>query len=122
MFKAACSASLFLAAIASLLTLPAKAQDTFLTIDDAGPDYAIQGEYVGDIQREGNAIKIGLQVVALGNHKFDAVVYPGGLPGDGWIGGEKERAQGETIDGETKIVSDQRGHAIIKDGKAVLYS
>src|SRR5690349_6201910 len=39
-------------------------------------DYQIQGEYSGD--------KHGCQVIALDKGRFQAVVYPGGLPFDGW--------------------------------------
>jgi hypothetical protein len=42
------------------------------------PDFSIQGEYF----KEGSAY--GIQVVALGDGKFDAYILEGGLPGLGW--------------------------------------
>src|SRR5439155_6571534 len=44
------------------------------------PDFKVQGEYAGELR--GN--RIGCQVIALGGGAFQAVVLPGGLPGDGW--------------------------------------
>lgn len=44
-------------------------------------DFKIQGEYAGEIKGAG---KLGCQVIALGKGAFQAVVYPGGLPGEGW--------------------------------------
>ncbi len=98
------------------------AEDTYLTVEDAGPDYALQGEYEGEINIEGEKIRIGLQVIALGDHKFDAVSYPGGLPGHGWTGEEKFKAHGETQNGETKITNDEHGYAILKDARAHLFT
>src|SRR6266436_5797839 len=47
----------------------------------AGPDYLLQGEYAGWIYAPGRGNEYaGLQVVALGDGKFDAVQYRGGLP------------------------------------------
>ncbi len=109
-------------AAAPMMMASVVADDVFLTVEEAGPDYAIQGEYAGELKHDGNAMKLGMQVIALGDHKFDAVAYPGGLPGDGWVGGEKFPASGSTKDGETKIVADEHGYAIIKDGEALLYS
>ncbi len=105
-----------------VLVSSAAAEDTFLTVEDAGADYAVQGEYVGEIQHDAETIHLGFQVIALGGQKFDGVAYPGGLPGDGWNGEEKFRATGSTVDGATKLVAEEHGYAIIKDGEAILHS
>jgi hypothetical protein len=47
--------------------------DTFTDPTNAGPDYALQGEYADE--------KTGAQVIALGDGKFHIVGWLGGLPG-----------------------------------------
>lgn len=86
-----------------MMTIAARAADKFPTFTDpeeAGPDFAVQGEYVGTI---GNATKLGVQVIALGDGKFDAVLYAKGLPGDGWDGKTKVMLTGKMEDGVTKF-------------------
>lgn len=56
----------------------------FISPDDAGNEYPLQGEYSGTIKAGSGEIKLGVQVIARGDGKFRAVAYPGGLPGDGW--------------------------------------
>ncbi len=107
--------------IASSIGASALAEETYLDPSNAGPDFAVQGEYSGELQTGNGTLKLGLQVIALGKHEFDGVAYHGGLPGDGWDGGEKIRAKGKTDGGETKLVGDH-GHAILKEGTATIYS
>lgn len=109
-------------ALASTLGTFVSADDTYLDPANAGPDYAIQGEYIGEVQTDNGTLKLGLQVIALGKQEFDGVAYVGGLPGDGWDGSEKIRAKGKTDGAETKLVASQDGYAILKDGTATVYS
>lgn len=74
-----------------------------LTPEEADADFPFQGEYVGDIMHEGQAIRHGVQVIALGNGQFHAVGYPGGLPGDGWHGGERVEVDGRLQDGSVRF-------------------
>ena len=88
------------AMILAITTFSAQAQNaktSFLDAKSAGPDFAVQGEYVGTIGKER---KLGIQVVALGKGGFDAVLYAGGLPGAGWDGKTRTRLKGKTSDGK----------------------
>jgi hypothetical protein len=62
-----------IAALLSLFPSAFAAGDAFIEPADAGPDFAVQGEYVG----EGCAA----QVIALGDGKFHIVGWSKGLPG-----------------------------------------
>ncbi|HEY8750981.1 MAG TPA: DUF1080 domain-containing protein [Tepidisphaeraceae bacterium] len=64
-------------------TEPKSEGPTFLDPKEAGPDFVIQGEYATEATA---AHKLGVQIAALGDGKFQVVVLPGGLPGDGWDG------------------------------------
>jgi len=104
------------------ISVSAFAQDTFLTIEDAGDDYRIQGEYTGAIESDGEKVPVGAQVIALGEGKFDAVVYVGGLPGAGWDGSDKIRGQGTTEGDVVKFRSDENGTAEIAAGRMTIRS
>lgn len=55
-----------------------------IRVEDAGPDFALQGEYMAwDWSAEKGWHWLGIQVVATGDGTFDAIAYPGGLPGNG---------------------------------------
>ena len=106
----------------AVLIAPAKAKGPAYT-DPAktDADFAFQGEYSGDLRRDTGNIKIGVQVIALGGGKFDAVGYHGGLPGDGWDGGEKHRGSGEVLGGILTITAGP-GKATIQNGMLTIYA
>ena len=83
--------------------------------------YRIQGEYVGRLDEgEGSGEKVGVQVVALGDGKFQATSYRGGLPGDGWSGDmdDREVIVGEMNNGQV-VFKGKRYASTIEDGKMI---
>lgn len=86
-----------------------------LTPAEADADFALQGEYAGEVLRDGNAAKYGVQVIARGNGQFHAVGYPGGLPGDGYNNAEKVETDGAAQNGEVRFTADNVT-AVLKDG------
>jgi hypothetical protein len=81
-------------------------------------DFPDQGEYrgrVGDEQRP-----LGIQVIAEGQGRFQAVAYFGGLPGDGWDGEPPIRAAGQRQDGQIRFDT-QQGSAVLKEGTITVY-
>ena len=87
-------------------------KQAFLDAKSAGPDFAVQGEYTGTI---GNGTKFGAQVIALGDGKFDAVLFAGGLPGAGWNGKVHVKLNGKTT-GKRTILSGRNFKGVIANG------
>ena len=79
--------------------------------------YAIQGEYAGEIAGEG---KVGANIIALGGKKFKGVLYMGGLPGDGWAGGDAPSIDAEMEDDGTIEFEGGEGTGVYKDGEITL--
>jgi hypothetical protein len=68
-------------------------------------DFKFQGEYAGEIK---GGAKLGAQVIALSQGAFQAVVYPGGFPGDGWDGVNKILMDGK-LDGDKAVFTPTTG-------------
>ncbi len=92
---------------------------TYLDAEEAGPDFAAQGEYVGEVETDEGNIKFGVQVIALGDGKFKAVSHTGGLPGEGWSkGGERILVDGIRTAEGVRFKHEDSG-ALLKDGVIV---
>jgi hypothetical protein len=85
----------------------------------ADPDFAIQGEYVGQFEADGQERRLALQVVAMGGGQFKALGFAGGLPGDGWDNVEPVAAEGSLTDGAVTFKSDTH-QAVVRDGTAAI--
>jgi Domain of Unknown Function (DUF1080) len=93
------------------------AHEAFTDPAKAGPDFVVQGEYEGEAKRGNETMKLGVQVIALGNHEFEATAFHGGLPGDGWSRGDKSvKAKGRTNGGVVELECDKGMKGTIKDG------
>lgn len=79
-------------------------------------DYAIQGEYTGQLQTDSGPFQVGLQVIALGEGAFRAVTYAGGLPGDGWEKSDTEKIESQVVDGAVTFQGERGVGRIVKDG------
>lgn len=93
-------------------------------LEDVDEDFAFQGEYTGLTLPENSAClqRIGLQVIARGNGRFDAVAYTGGLPGAG-AGSERLMLSGQRtgdvleLSGETLSVRIQGRRATLRSAR-----
>jgi hypothetical protein len=89
-----------------------KRADTFTDAAEAGPDFQIQGEYVGEIKGKG---KYAAQVVALGAGKFDVYFLAGGLPGAGWDTKTRTKVPASIKDGKVTFAG-KEWNGTIEDG------
>lgn len=99
-----------------------KAKLTYTNPAETDEDFPIQGEYVGLIAwPQFGRDEAGLQVIALGGGKFDAVLYRGGLPGEGWIRPQREQLSGERKPFGVQLVG-WLGSIVIENGRAQFYN
>ncbi len=100
--------------VASCVCYGSDGEPAFTDPAKAGPDFAIQGEYAGFVEADGN--RWGAQIIALGDGKFHSVGYLGGLPGDGWSRGhERIEVDGQMV-GDAAVFEGQEYVLKVKDG------
>jgi Domain of Unknown Function (DUF1080) len=74
--------------------------------DDA--DFAVQGEYEGEIKVGDNTLKIGAQVIARGEGKFEIKPFRDGLPGTSETAEARPKGSAERV-GNKVVVKDNKG-------------
>ena len=111
-----------LLALAAVALLPqATRAQTVTDPAEGGIDFEIQGEYQGRIETGDRDEVWGVQVIALGDGKFDLVGYLGGLPGDGWKRGDRtQTASGELVDGKVAEFTVEVATLRVADGKLTI--
>ena len=118
------------AAILLMILSPIHAQNAkrFISADPANvdDDFAFQGEYAGlilpDVGGPSSVYRqVGIQVVALGDGKFDAVQFDFGLPGAGWNKSNRIRMSGER-NGDVLELKGEHGSAIVQNNLLLLKS
>ena len=111
------------AAAICLVSPPLMAQKKIVAITAADaakdPDFAVQGEYVGQLSDGEEKKTIGLQVVAQGGGKFRGAGYTGGLPGAGWNGEKKLPVTG-TRKGDVVEFTSESGSGTWKSGQIAI--
>jgi hypothetical protein len=112
----------FLTVVVSTSSALAQRPSRYLTITDpaeAGPDFQLQGEYAGWAYIPGRGSQfVGLQVIALGDGRFDAVGYRGGLPGNGWDRAGKKKLSGQVQDGRL-VLTGPEDRLLVAGGLAI---
>jgi len=75
----------------------------FLTEEEAGPDFLIQGEYEGSASGKS---KLGAQLIAQqAEGQFQVLLFRGGLPGAGWDGKGPDKGTAKTEGGKTTLAA-----------------
>ena len=85
----------------------------------AGPEFELQGEYSGQLETNEGKLPFGVQVISLGDGKFRAVGYPGGLPGEGWNGDDTVSTEGTTSSDTVRFVTDD-AIGVVKGGELTI--
>lgn len=112
---------LVLLAICALLPPLCWAADNLPAIIDPteaakDPAFTLQGEYLGEVDGK----KVGVQVIALGKGEYEAVLCPGGLPGEGWNGEKpRDRVTAKMADDGSVTFTKEEWTGVLKDGGIV---
>ena len=111
---------------ASLVTLVAAGTraagvEAFTDPAKAGPDYAIQGEYKGELKLDQDTT-VGAQVIALGDGTFHGEFFIGGLPGDGWKRDDLQLGVDSKTEDGVIVFAGDNGTAKVADGKLNIFN
>ncbi len=92
-------------------------------LSEVDSDFRFQGEYMGYIAVHAGSPylkKVGLQIIARGDGNFEAALYEGGLPGDGWNKRDRMRSRGRNIEGAVTFHF-QQTHVTVTGSRAYFF-
>ncbi|MEW4488474.1 DUF1080 domain-containing protein [Thalassoglobus sp. JC818] len=87
-------------------------------------DYHFQGEYRGWQRAQPTSRSsepVALQVVALGDGKFSGVKFYGGLPGEGWFGGDRFEIDGQ-LEGDVVVLHGEQYDIEVDGDRALVFT
>lgn len=121
--KSLCVASLLLGVACPVMGADGKDGPVYTDLAQVDSDYAFQGEYRGwqrSRPSSRSSESVALQVIALGEGKFAASKYYGGLPGEGWFGGERFELTGELTGDVVTLHGDQYDVVVSQDSATIM--
>ena len=71
--------------------------------------FQIQGEYLAEVEDNGEQVRLGAQVIALSDKTFRSELFIGGLPGAGWSRGQEQRSNNGKVDGDFQVWTSDDG-------------
>lgn len=92
------------------------AEDAITDPEKGGVEFQLQGEYEGEIDAGEGKRRFGAQIIALGDGRFRAIGYHGGLPGDGWKRGDVTNMHEGKASGGQLVIEDDNVRAIVEKG------
>lgn len=116
-----CGCSLLLVNAVPTFAQNSKDGPVYTDPNQVDTDYSYQGEYRGWQRSRPSARSsepVALQVIALGEGKFAASKYYGGLPGEGWFGGSRYELSGELTGDVVQLRSDD--YSVMVDGETAI--
>ncbi len=120
-FIVACALAGLFAGISSARAVAQDLKKGVTELAHVDADYHLQGEYAGCVVfSDGYRRNVGLQVVALGDGKFDALWYQGGLPGNGYDGSTRRKFSGTKIESGTTLASEGLAVELYADAAALV--
>ncbi len=82
---------------------------TYTNPKNVDEDFKFQGEFEGMVNAGDDQEKYGIQVIAMGEGKFQAVLFAGGLPGAGYVVGSRREIPVEgVLNKDGKVVFDDK--------------
>ncbi len=100
----------------SLVSLACAKGPVYIDPANTDDDFAVQGEYAGQISTGDGELEIASQVIALGKGKFKMARYVGGFPSAGWDGEVRLPIEATKSDDGTVKFAAEQAYGLYRNG------